>query len=103
MRGGELGQLSQQTRHVDPILGSFWPSVVDGETTLAQHWVNVTCLLGYHRANTYSCQQQMLTNVGLMLCRRRWTNTEARFAQHLFFMGYDIITTLITDCSDINI
>ena len=32
--------------HVDPMLGWCWPSVVDGGPTLAQHWVNVSCLMG---------------------------------------------------------
>ena len=35
-----------QTRDVDPMLGYCWSSVVDGEPIIAQHWVNVSCLLG---------------------------------------------------------
>ena len=37
---------TQQTRDVGPVLDWCWPSVVDGGTTLVQHWANVSCLLG---------------------------------------------------------
>ena len=36
--------VSQQTRHVDPMLGQLCPTVYDAEPTLAQQWVNVLCL-----------------------------------------------------------
>ena len=39
--------ISQQTRDIDPMLCQCWASVVDGGPTLAQHWVDVPCLLGY--------------------------------------------------------
>ena len=34
----------RQTRHGNPILGYCWLSVVDSGQTLAQNWVNVSCL-----------------------------------------------------------
>ena len=36
---------SQQTRDIHPMLHQCWASVVDGEPTLVQHWVRVSCLL----------------------------------------------------------
>ena len=38
--------ISQQTRDVDPTLVQCWADVVDGGTTLSQHWVSLSCLLG---------------------------------------------------------
>ena len=41
---------SQQTRDVDPMLAHCWPAVVDGGPAVNQHWVNISCLLGWsHR------------------------------------------------------
>ena len=37
---------SQLTRDIEPMLGWCWASVVDGGPTSAQHWLNVSCLLG---------------------------------------------------------
>ena len=37
-------KVSQQTRHADPMLGQLCPTVYDAEPTLAQQWVNVSCL-----------------------------------------------------------
>ena len=39
---------SQQTRDTEPMLVYCWASVVDGGTTLNQHWLNGSCLLGSH-------------------------------------------------------
>ena len=38
--------VTQQTRHIDLMLVQCWASVVDGGPTLAQHWIDVSCLLG---------------------------------------------------------
>ena len=43
-----LGEPSQQTRDIEPMLGQYWADVVDGGLTLTQHWFSVSCLLGYH-------------------------------------------------------
>ena len=43
---------SQQTRYIEPMLGQCWSDVVDGGPILAQHWFNVTCLLGHWRKTT---------------------------------------------------
>ena len=37
--------ISQQTRDIHPRLVQCWTSVIDGEPTLNQPWVNVSCLL----------------------------------------------------------
>ena len=43
----EFDSLStQRTRDIDPMLDRCWASVLDGGTTLVQHWVDVSCLLG---------------------------------------------------------
>ena len=39
--------LSQQTRYINPMLAQCWPTVYDAGPTLDQHWVDVSCLLGY--------------------------------------------------------
>ena len=36
---------SQHTRDIEPTLGQCWAEVVDGGSTLNQHWFNVSCLL----------------------------------------------------------
>ena len=33
----------------DPMLDQCWANVVDGGPTLVQHWIHVSCLLGYLR------------------------------------------------------
>ena len=50
----EFYSVSQQTRHIDPVLVQCWADVVDVHTlfqrllaTLVQHWVCVSCLLGW--------------------------------------------------------
>ena len=48
---------SQQTRHVRPMLGLCWPSVVDGWPTLAQHWVR-------RRSNIKTTLDQRLASAG---------------------------------------
>ena len=37
-----------QTRDVEPVLVWCWASVVDGGPIINQHWLNVSCLLGFH-------------------------------------------------------
>ena len=38
----------KQTRHIDSMLDQCWPNVLDGGPTLAQHWIDVSCLLGQY-------------------------------------------------------
>ena len=38
---------AQQTRDIKPMLVQCWSGVVDGGTTLNQHWFNASCLLGF--------------------------------------------------------
>ena len=38
--------VTQQTRDIDPMLRQCWNNVVDGGPALAQHWINVSFLLG---------------------------------------------------------
>ena len=44
-----IRSVSQQTRHVDPMFFYCWADVADGEPTLKQHWINVSCLMGWGR------------------------------------------------------
>ena len=37
-----------QTQNVHPMLGYRWPTVIDAGPTLTNHWVNVSCLMGYN-------------------------------------------------------
>ena len=37
---------AQQARDVEPLLFKCWANVEDGGSTLKQHWLNVSCLLG---------------------------------------------------------
>ena len=48
--------VSQQAQHLDPMLGYCWPTVSDVGTTLTQHRVKVSCLLGWYcYTNSYKC------------------------------------------------
>ena len=38
---------TQQTRDIDPMMDQCWASVVDGGTTLVQHWVDFSWFAGY--------------------------------------------------------
>ena len=40
---------SQRTRDIYPILDQCWTNDGPPSTTLAQYWVDVLCLLGFHR------------------------------------------------------
>ena len=40
---------NQQGRDDKPVLVQCWASVVDAGTTLYQHWINVSCVLGTKR------------------------------------------------------
>ena len=42
----EQNRIPQQTRAIDTLLGQCWASVVDDGPALAQHCVDVSCLLG---------------------------------------------------------
>ena len=56
---------TQQTRNILPMLDQCWASLVDGGTTLVQHWEDFSCLLGTHRYNVVSMTAQS---------RRLWAN-----------------------------
>ena len=56
----------QQTRDIEPLLVHCWASVVDGEPTMNQQWLNVSCLLG-----VYQKKPRYLTSVGLVLGQNR--------------------------------
>ena len=45
-RVSKCGQLSQQTRRLDPMLFQCWSSAVGGGPILKQHWVECSRLLG---------------------------------------------------------
>ena len=40
--------MSRQTRHIYPMFDQCWANVVDGGPTLVKHWLDVSCLLGWH-------------------------------------------------------
>ena len=46
MHVSKFGQLSQQTRRLDPMLFQCWSSAVGGGPILEQHWIKSSCLLG---------------------------------------------------------
>ena len=68
--------MSQKTRHVDPMLGYCWPSVEGGGPSLAQQWVNVSCLLG-------TKHDHLNVVLKLDLHQRRWTNIKTSLIQHV--------------------
>ena len=39
--------ISQQTRHIDPVLDQCRPTVTYIGPALVHHWIDVSCLLGY--------------------------------------------------------
>ena len=45
-QGHFFSPTTQQTRYIGPMLCWCWASVVDDGPTSAQHWPNVSCLLG---------------------------------------------------------
>ena len=45
-RGATLKSSESDPANIDPMLDQWWARVVDGGSTLIQHWVNVSCLLG---------------------------------------------------------
>ena len=60
--------ISQQTRYIDPILGQCY-----GGSTLTQHWVNVSCLLGWV-ARPFPC----VSTIQMTQC---WTNVKPALGQ----------------------
>ena len=53
-RVSKCGQLSQQTRRLDPMLFQCWSSAVDGGPILKQHWVKSSRLLGSTQVSVYT-------------------------------------------------
>ena len=53
-RVSKCGQLSQQTRRLDPMLFQCWSSAVGGGPILKQHWVKCSCLLGSTQVSVYT-------------------------------------------------
>ena len=54
MRVSKCGQLSQQTRRLDPMLFQCWSSAVGGVPILKQHWVKCSRLLGSTQVSVYT-------------------------------------------------
>ena len=50
----KCGQLSQQTRRLDPMLFQCWSSAVGGGLILKQHWVKSSRLLGSTQVSVYT-------------------------------------------------
>ena len=53
-RVSKCGQLSQQTRRLDPMLFQCWSSAVGGWPILKQHWVKCSRLLGSTQVSVYT-------------------------------------------------
>ena len=53
-RVSKCGQLSQQTRRLDPMLFQYWSSAVGGGPILKQHWVKCSRLLGSTQVSVYT-------------------------------------------------
>ena len=53
-RVSKCGQLSQQTRSLDPMLFQCWSSAVGGGPILKQHWVKCSRLLGSTQVSVYT-------------------------------------------------
>ena len=53
-RVSKCGQLSQQTRRLDPMLFRCWSSAVGGGPILKQHWVKSLRLLGSTQVSVYT-------------------------------------------------
>ena len=53
-RVSKCGQLSQQTRRLDPMLFQCWSSAVGGGLILKQHWIKCSRLLGSTQVSVYT-------------------------------------------------
>ena len=53
-RVSKCGQLSQQTRRLDPMLFQCWSSAVGGGPIVKQHWVKSSRLLGSTQVSVYT-------------------------------------------------
>ena len=53
-RVSKCGQLSQQTRRLDPMLFQCWSSAVGGGPILKQQWVKCSRLLGCTQVSVYT-------------------------------------------------
>ena len=53
-RVSKCGQLSQQTRRLDPMLFQCWSSAVGSGPILKQHWVKCSRLLGSTQVSVYT-------------------------------------------------
>ena len=53
-RVSECGQLSQQTRRLDPMLFQCWSSAVGGGPIVKQHWGKFLRLLGSTQVSVYT-------------------------------------------------
>ena len=53
-RVSKCGQLSQQTRRLDPMLFQCWSSAIGGGPILKQHWVKCSRLLGSTQVSVYT-------------------------------------------------
>ena len=53
-RVSKCGQLSQQTRRLDPMLFQCWSSAVGGGPIVKQHWVKSSRLLGSTQVSIYT-------------------------------------------------
>ena len=81
-----LWRYSQQTRDMKPMLVCCWANFVNGGRTLTQHWLHVSCLLGYSNHPSAHCFHNVSP-----LCAT-WTN----IVPTLYVFGFVLVLTLFS-------
>ena len=94
---------SASTQDIDPMLGQRWTSVYNAGPTLPQHWINVSCLLGYEHINVYKyyCTYICFNDAGPTL-PQHWINVSCLLGHdHIMYINTTIlIFTTPIDKSD---
>ena len=66
--GQRLVFASQLARDIEPVLDKCWASVVDSGPELHQHWLNVSCLLGWMSVgNDLTVQNSLLNHAHIFM------------------------------------
>ena len=83
---------SRKIKHIEPVLGYCWPSVVDDVPTLNQHGDNAVCLPGF--------VPYIMSNVTADATNtRRWTNAGLMLAQQCTTLGRHQTNIGSTSCA----
>ena len=79
---------SQLTRDIDTMLGQCWTIVYDAGPTLAQHCINVSCLLGYVLDATFVLASNVLsTNIDGAREQKISTQHPGNVGPHIITIG----------------